>query len=67
MYVNVHTLLYIYCIITTTVYVQHPWPYVRLSPDLQTDTAGVQELLRSAWLFLKEHVFHRRVFTGMFL
>jgi len=29
MYVNICTLLYIYCMMTTTVYVQRSWPYVR--------------------------------------
>jgi len=40
MYVNILTVLYIYCIITTTVYVQHLWPFLRLGDDLQTRKAG---------------------------
>ena len=38
-------------IITTTVYVQHPWPYVRLSHDSQTDKARAQEVHRSPGFF----------------
>ena len=56
MYAIVHLL-----IITTTVYVQHPWPFLRLSHDFRTHKACAQEILRSAWPFPKEHVF-----VGMF-
>ena len=37
--------------ITTPVYVQHPWPYVRLSHDSQTDKARAQEVHRSPGFF----------------